>query len=95
MADEVDELDELLAEQMEDPAFAAAYQDANNRSELLHSLAQMRVQVGLTQRQVADAMGVRLRDVEKYERGGTDPRLSFHQRYARAVGARVRIEVVR
>lgn len=90
-----DEADDLLAEQMQDPGFAAAYEDAGIRSELLTTLIGIRVDAGMSRQEAADAMGVRVRDVERYEKGGTDARLSMHQRYARAVGARVRVEVVR
>lgn len=90
-----DDLDNMLAEAAQDPQFAAAYEDANNRAELLHTLAQMRVDAGLSRQQVADRIGLRLRDVERYEKGSSDARLSMHQRYARAVGARVRVEVIR
>jgi hypothetical protein len=40
-------------------------------------------------------MGVAVQDVVDYECGLIDPRLSFHQRYARAVGVMVAAEAVK
>lgn len=38
-------------------------------------------------------MNHKTKQIENYEGGLVDPTLSFHQRYARAVGARIHIEV--
>lgn len=70
-----------------------AEHDSNDRSDLRDILVAVRKDAGLTVEQVADYMHVSPRDVREYERGAVDPRLSFHQRYARAVGARVEFDV--
>lgn len=88
-----DDLDEFIAEQSQDPRFRAAFADAGERSGLRLALAGYRRGAGLTVEDVAGRMGVRVVDVRAYERGETDPCLSFHQRYARAVGVRVSVEV--
>jgi ribosome-binding protein aMBF1 (putative translation factor) len=70
-----------------------AEHDAAERWELRDILVAVRERAGMTWEQVADSMGVKVKDVRDYEQGMIDPRLSFHQRYARAVGAVVTVEV--
>jgi DNA-binding XRE family transcriptional regulator len=47
--------------------------------EEVNSLAQMREQLGLTQKQVADALGVDPRTVLNWENGHHEPRLTIRQ----------------
>jgi len=88
-----DDLDGFLAEQTKSPAFAAAYVDAISRSRVLIVLLDAKRAQGLTTEQIAEAMGVKAKDVRAYERGATDPRLSMHQRYARALGLSIHVEI--
>lgn len=92
--DEVDDLDAYLSEQLESDEFRAAYTDAEARSTLLLQLLAARRTGGLTQASVAAAMGTTQSAVSDLERGGSDPRLSTLQRYARAVGRRVAVRVI-
>jgi len=89
VATEHDDLDAFIEEQRHDPAFAAAYEDAQARADLLASCVHLRKETGLTQADVARAMGTTQSAVSDLEAGATDPRLGTLQRYARAVGARL------
>lgn len=86
-----DDLGKLIDEQMRDPAFAAAYEDIGVRNSLLDQLVAARKQVGLTQFHVAEAMGIKQPTVSEFEAESSDPRLSTLQRYARAIGGKIRI----
>jgi ribosome-binding protein aMBF1 (putative translation factor) len=88
-----DDLTAYLAEQLKDGRFSAAYHAAGDRARIIRTLVAARVKAGLTADQVAKRMQVKPKDVRAYERGATDPALSFHQRYAHAVGLRVRVEI--
>lgn len=88
-----DDLDEFLDEELQNPEFAAALEDAEERSRLLLELSALRKRAALTQGYVADYMGTSQSAISELERAGTDPRLSTLQRYARAVGARVTFSV--
>lgn len=88
-----DDLDVLLADQMTDPAFAAAYRDAQHRSDLLDRRITARKDAGLTVAQVAERMQQPRRRVVDFENGATDPYFSFLQSYARAVGRHLRTEI--
>jgi DNA-binding XRE family transcriptional regulator len=81
-----DDLDTLLDEEMRDPVFRGAYEDAAARSALLQALVEQRGERRVSQGEVAARMGTTQSAVSDLERGATDPRLSTLQRYARAVG---------
>lgn len=82
------------ARRLENSAIRAAYKDAKARSHLIDALVQQRNALGLKQTQVAKAMGVGQSTVCGFETEGADPRLSTVQRYARAVDAAIRVQVV-
>ena len=89
MGVERDDLDLFIEEQRHDPAFADAYDDAETRAELLANCVRLRKAAGLTQADVARAMGTTQSAVSDLEAAATDPRFGTLQRYARAVGARL------
>ena len=78
---------------LDDPEFADAFEDASVRSALAETLRQIRKTSGQTQRQAASTMGTTQSAISELERGEADPQLSTVQRYARAVGAKVRFAV--
>lgn len=85
---EVD-LDEFL----DDPEIRSAFEDAQVRSDLADRLREARKSSGLSQKTVAKTMGTTQSAVSDFERGESDPQFSTIQRYARAVGAKVRLLV--
>lgn len=54
-----------------------------------HALLEARVSAGMSQRDVAKALGVKQSTISNFERHDNDPRLSTIRRYALAVRARV------
>ncbi|MGN6761447.1 MAG: helix-turn-helix transcriptional regulator [Leifsonia sp.] len=60
---------------------------AREDRELKAELIQIRRDAGMTQKQVADIMGVTRQAVQKLERYDSDPKFSTLRRYANAVGA--------
>jgi DNA-binding XRE family transcriptional regulator len=62
---------------------------AREDRELKIELIAMRRDAGLTQKQVADLIGVTQQAINKLERYDSDPKLSTLRRYANAVGALV------
>lgn len=98
-----DDLDVMLAREMRDPTFRAAYNDAQSRSALVTKLVGARKAAGFSADELADRMcaDTRLsrrrmrRQVRDYEGGLVmhNASLWFVMRYAREVGVRVRITV--
>lgn len=77
----------------EDPQLAAGVADTDARMELVGALERLRKEAGLTQTQVAVRMETTQSFVSDFETGRTDPYLSTFQRYARAIGAELRLSL--
>lgn len=91
--DTKDDLELFVDEQLEDPEFRAAYEDAQVRSSLLRQFFMRRKVRKISQLTVARRMGTTQSAVSELENGGGDPRLSTLQRYARAIGCRLAVEL--
>jgi transcriptional regulator with XRE-family HTH domain len=78
---------DFRARHLQNARVRAAYEDAQKRSAIVDILIRRRRLLGLTQTDVARAMGVGQPTVSGFENEGSDPRLSTLQRYARAVNA--------
>ena len=76
-----------------DVEFVGHLEDAETRSCLLRVLISARTTCGLTQTAVARAMETTQSAVSQLEGGSTDPRLSTLQRYARAVGGCLQVDL--
>ncbi len=77
-------------EQLQKPDFIEAVQDL----ELGHQIARLRIQRGLTQAQLAELVGTRQTSIARMESGQSHPSLSFLQRVAEVLQARVEIKLV-
>lgn len=77
---------ELLARKLQNPTVAAGFNEAQQRHDLRQELVQMRKTHGITQRELADRMGVSQSTVAGFETEDADPRFSTIQRYCRAIG---------
>jgi ribosome-binding protein aMBF1 (putative translation factor) len=78
----------------EDPAFAAAAQDARDKRQLAHRIRELRESKGLSQAEVAEQIGTKQPSIARIERGLALPRLDMLQKLARVFGMRVQIEFV-
>jgi ribosome-binding protein aMBF1 (putative translation factor) len=88
-----DDLERYLLECLKDEDFAAAHADEQDFLRLMDALAAQRAELGLSQREVAQRMGTSQSAVSELERLEADPRVSTLQRYARALGGRLRFDV--
>lgn len=80
---------EDLLDGFDSPETRRALELANEDQRFIVQLIQMRKDAGMSQQQVADAIGVTQATVSAFERLGNDPHLSTVRRYAWAVGATV------
>lgn len=88
-----DEFGPFLENAKTDPEFLAAFEDAAHVARIMDSLVWHRRASKISQSEVARRMGVRQPTVSQFENEGADPRISSIHRYARAVGARLRLIV--
>ena len=85
---------ELKARHMQDPAFAAAYAEADGDYAVVDAMIGARVAAGLTQEALAERMGTTQSAVARLEGGRVSPTVETLRRYAKAVGKRLRVEMV-
>ncbi len=83
-------LKDWQAEQLRDPEFIAAA----NELEPGYQVARLRTQRGLTQAQLAEMVGTRQPSIARLENGSSVPSLSFLDRIAKALDARIELHVV-
>jgi len=78
------------AEQEQDPEFVAASREL----EPGYQIARLRIQRGLTQTQLARLVGTRQPSIARLENGTSTPSLSFLNRIATALDARIEMRIV-
>lgn len=89
--EEMSWIDELIEERCRrEPSFRAAL----DAEELRIQLIQMRQKSGLTQKEVAKRLGVSQPRVAEIEQLRNDPQISSIVKYARAIGAELKVHMV-
>jgi len=78
------------AEQMQDPEF----REATESMEAAFQVANMRMMRGLNQRDLANLVGTWQPSIARIESGKSEPRLAFLRRIAKALRARLILELV-
>lgn len=78
------------AEKLHDPDFAAAAEAL----EPGYQIARLRLQRGLTQAQLADMVGTQQPSIARLENSSRIPSLSFLQKIAAALNARIEVRLV-
>jgi DNA-binding XRE family transcriptional regulator len=92
---EQDFLDEMIAEfTAPDPNFPQLLAEEVQRRELIHDLAALRAEQGLSQRAMAQCMDTSPSAVARLEAGASDVKLSTLQRYAAALGKKLEWRLV-
>lgn len=87
--DDLDDLDQLLGIDMNDPVQRLACDLVQADADYLTALTDLRFKAGLSREQVAERMDTTVEAVGDLESMSSDPRLSTLRRYALAVGATV------
>jgi DNA-binding XRE family transcriptional regulator len=78
------------AEKIKDPNFAAAAEEL----EPGYQIARLRISRGLTQTQLAELVGTRQPSIARLENGSSAPSISFLQKIAAALDARIEVRLV-
>ncbi len=90
--------EEMIDDWMQDPAFRKEYDALADEFSLFDELRKARKRSGMTQAQVAERMGAKTSAVARLEAGGGSkkhsPTIATLDRYARAVGHRLKIELI-
>ncbi|MGF6833988.1 DNA-binding XRE family transcriptional regulator [Paenarthrobacter sp. TE4293] len=84
-----EELAESLGLEIDSPSLQRAEYLADQDLDLLTALVAVRKERGLTQKVIAERLGVSQASIASFEKHGNDPKLSTIRKYAHAVGALV------
>jgi len=86
-------LDDSLKRKLQNPDFRAAYEAEDKRIELVLQITKLRQQRGMTQADLAKAIGTRQANVSRLERFDANLTLGTLEKVARALGASLRIDL--
>ncbi|MDO8635798.1 MAG: helix-turn-helix domain-containing protein [Dehalococcoidia bacterium] len=85
--------EENLARELRDPEFAKLYGAADAKSEFAIALARARDKAGVTQKELADRLGVSQAYIAKLSAGDANPTLGAVGRMLAALGFSLRMDV--
>jgi len=86
-------LDDSLKRKLQNPDFRAAYEAEDQRIELVLQIIKLRQQRGMTQADLAKAIGTRQANVSRLERFDANLTLGTLGKVAHALGASLRIDL--
>jgi DNA-binding XRE family transcriptional regulator len=81
--------EEVKAQLLQDPAVREAYEEL----EPAYQVARLRIQRGLTQKELADLVGTKQPSIARLESGKTRPSLPFLQRVVEALGGHLIVKI--
>lgn len=90
----ISDIDEILNDELEDPAFAKAWAETELEDQIKRMLIQARIEGGLTQKELAAKSGIRQSNISRIENGECVPTLATLNAIAQGTGRRLKIEMV-
>ena len=86
-------LEDSLKRKLQNPDFRSAYEAEDKRIELVLQIIKLRQQRGMTQADLAKAIGTRQANVSRLERFDANLTLGTLEKVAQALGASLRIDL--
>jgi transcriptional regulator with XRE-family HTH domain len=84
-------LKEYKAEQMKDPAFAAAYEEIQPEMAVIRAIVEAREASHLTQQELSKRTGIAQTEISKLENGNRNPSIKLLQRLAAGMQMNLKI----
>lgn len=84
-------LENVLAEKMKNPEFAREYQALKPKYKAISSVIRARLEVGLTQEQLAKKIKTDQANISRFESGRVTPTISFMAKIAKALNKELEI----
>jgi predicted transcriptional regulator len=81
-----------LEEQLEDPEFAAEWERQRPEREYIQAIITARLEQNLTQKELAEKVGIRQSNISRIENGNCSPTIATLQLIARGMGKTLHIE---
>ena len=87
------DFEEFLKEQMEYPEFREEYEALAPRYAIIRQLIQERIKGNLSQKELAEKIGVTQSNISRLESGSYNPSLAFLQKIAKGLGKELHLEL--
>ena len=87
------DFEEFLKEQMENPEFREEYEALAPRYVIIRQLIQERIKGNLSQKELAEKIGVTQSNISRLESGSYNPSLAFLQKIAKGLGKELHLEL--
>ena len=87
-------LQQVKAEQMENPAFAKEYEAIQPEMDVIKAIVEAITSQNLTQKELAERTGINQADISKLENGTRNPSVNLLKRLAEGMGMTLKIEFV-
>jgi DNA-binding XRE family transcriptional regulator len=82
---------QFMEEFLKDPANKKAYDDLDVEFKIYNALVKARIEKKLTQKQLAEKLGIAQSALARFESGRTNPTLSFLQKITNGLGLKITI----
>ena len=83
-----------LAQQLEDPAFAAEYEAQRPEYKAIRAVIAARLACNMTQKELAEKTGIRQSNISRIENGSASPTIDTLARIAAGLGKQLKIDFV-
>jgi predicted transcriptional regulator len=90
----MDDLDRFLNKQLEDPLFAKEWKDSKPAYEVMKLLVDARLELGISQSELARKTGIKQPNISRLERGDCSPTLDTLSALARGLDKELKISFV-
>ena len=86
-------LDACLQQKLKDPEFKKEYDRLAPRYEIISQLIKARLEMHLTQQELAEKTGLRQSNISRFEHGNYNPSLDFLEKLAAGLGKTIRLNL--
>jgi predicted transcriptional regulator len=83
---------EHLNEQLKDPEFCKAYKALEPEYEIIKQILKARSELNITQKELAERVGIKQSNISRLESGNYNPSLDFLKKIASGLGKELHIE---
>lgn len=87
------DLNKFFNEQMQDEEFRKEYDSLTPKYEIIKEIIKERTAQNLTQKEIADKVGIKQSNISRFESGNYNPSMEFLQKIAQALGKKIHIEL--
>ena len=83
---------EDLKERLKDPDFAGEFKALEPEYEIIRQIIQSRIEQNITQKELAERIGIKQSNISRLESGNYNPSLEFLKKVAAGLGKEIHIE---